>query len=474
MAQDNNEQTGTITASRSLAGGAVFTQGSIPRHIQKMATPMAWGILAMVASALVDAYFLAQLGTRYLAAITFTFPVITLLSNLTLGLGSGVSSILARTIGNGTSDDVHRLTISAMVLSVSLVVILSVIGFFTIDPLFRLLGAGPDTLPLVRDYMVIFYLTMVFTVVPMTGNFVLRAAGDARTAGFVMITGAVLAMILDPIFIFGLFGLPRMEMEGAALASAVARAATFCLTIYILTVRKRLLVLSLPGPKELVQSWAAILKIGAPLAGANMVAPVSIAIVTALLARYGNEIVAGFGIAARVEGLAMIPLMAMASGLGPIVGQNYGAALIDRVVTTIRTAAKFAIYYGLCCALVLGALHGVLPRIFDDNPDGVRTAGLYLLTVPIGFAAVGVAMSIGASYNGMGNPKPSVSFTMSRMVIVYLPLAFLGSYLFGPVGIFLAGAIANILVGTGGWIWVNRRRRSWEAYQQRDTEEVPS
>ena len=129
-------------------------------------------------------------------------------------------------------------------------------------------------------------------------------------------------------------------------------------------------------------------------------------------------------------------------------------------------------YYGLICALILASLHNVLPRVFDDNPEVIRSAGLYLLTVPFGFAAIGVAMSIGASYNGMGDPKPSVSFTMSRMVVIYLPLAFLGSHLLGPLGIFLAGTIANILVGTGGWIWVNRQRRAWEAYRQRGTQEA--
>lgn len=472
MAREKIAESRGNETPKNVGVSAIFTQGSIPRHIQKMATPMAWGILAMVAASLVDAYFLGQLGTRYLAAITFTFPVIALLSNLTLGLGSGVASVLARAIGEGRPDYVQRLTMSAMILSLSLVAVLSAIGLFTITPLFSALGAGPETLPLVRDYMVIFYLSMVFTVVPMTGNFVLRATGDARTAGFIMISSAVLAMILDPILIFGLFGLPRLEMEGAALASAVARAASFCITFYILAVRKNLLVLRIPKGHELLQSWSAILKVGAPLAGANMVGPISMFVVTALLAKYGTEVIAGFGIAMRIEGLATIPLMAMASGLSPIVGQNYAAGMIDRVVLAIRSASKFALYYGLICALILASLHNVLPRVFDDNPEVIRSAGLYLLTVPFGFAAIGVAMSIGASYNGMGDPKPSVSFTMSRMVVIYLPLAFLGSHLLGPLGIFLAGTIANILVGTGGWIWVNRQRRAWEAYRQRGTQEA--
>jgi putative MATE family efflux protein len=463
MAQIKDNEAKPEAQPKKASTSAVFTQGSIPRHIRLMATPMAWGILAMVAASLVDAFFLGQLGTRYLAAITFTFPVIALLSNLTLGLGSGVASVLARAIGQGRTDYAEHLTLSAMILSVALVAILSLIGLFTINPLFRALGAGPETLPLVRDYMFIFYLTMVFTVVPMTGNFVLRATGDARTAGFIMISSALLAMLLDPILIFGLFGLPRLEIQGAALASAIARAASLCITFYILAVRKNLLVLRVPRRHELLTSWAAILKVGAPLAGANMVAPISMFVITALLARYGTEVVAGFGIAMRIEGLATIPLMAMASGLSPIVGQNYAAALIDRVVLTIQSASKFALFYGLSCAVILGALHRVLPRFFDSNPEVIHSAGLYLLSVPLGFAAIGVSMSIGASYNGMGNPKPSVSFTISRMVVIYLPFAFLGSYLLGPLGIYMAGTLANILVGVGGWIWVNRQRRTWEA-----------
>lgn len=474
MADDSNPHSGSDSApaaniapspkpdSPSSQGHKpVFLTGEIPVHIRKMAVPMGWGILAMVAASLVDAYFLGRLGTLHLAAITFTFPVVTLLSNLTLGLGTGVSSILARSLGGSEPNIVRQQSICAILLSLILVGFLSFVGYLTIDPLFKALGAGPESLQLIRDYMVIFYASMVFLVVPMTGNFILRAAGDARTAGFLMIGSAILSMILDPILIFGMFGLPRLEIQGAAYAAAIARGAAFVFMIYVLWFRKRLVTFVLPPFKQILEIWWDILRVGGPLAGSNMVAPVILAVITGLLASFGEPVVAGFGVAARIEALALIPLMAMSSGIGPIVGQNFGAGQIARVFEVIRSAGKFSVYYGVAAGLFFLAFHRFLPRLFDSNPEVIESAAWYLLMTSFGFTAIGVSMAIGASYNGMGDPKPSVAIILGRTAVVFLPLAFLGAYLLGPLGVYMGGAIANVVVGALAWRWVQGRRDLW-------------
>jgi putative MATE family efflux protein len=441
--------------------GPVFLSGDIPRHLRRMSIPMGWGILAMIASALVDAYFLGRLGTVYLAAITFTFPVVSLLTSLTLGLGSGVSSILARSIGETDIAKVRQQALCAIALSVALVGIMSAIGYFTIDPLFTLLGAGPETLPLIRDFMVIYYLSMVFLVVSMTGNFIMRASGDARSAGAIMTTTAVLTIALDPILIFGLFGLPRLEMQGAALAGAIARMITFCATFYILVFRQKLVSLIFPPIASLLRIWREIFRIGGPLAAANMVGPVSMAVITALLASFGEATVAGFGVAARIEALALIPLFAVSSGMSPIVGQNYGAGQIERVFEAIKASGRFCLYYGIAAGLCLLAFHRILPGFFDSDPEVIQSAAWYLLMTPFGFTAIGISISIGAAYNGMGDPKPSVIMTIFRTFVLFLPFAFLGAHLIGPLGVYMAGAFANLAVGVGAWVWVMRRHRLW-------------
>ncbi|MEL7053459.1 MAG: MATE family efflux transporter, partial [Cyanobacteria bacterium J06588_5] len=136
-------------------------EGPIGKQLFKLTLPMVGGIFALVAFNLADTYFVGQLGTTQLAAMSFTFPVVMTLGSLALGLGVGASSIIARAIGQGDRSRVQRFTTNSLTLGLSMVALLSAIGLLTIDPLFRLLGAGPETLPFIREYMQIWYFGMV-------------------------------------------------------------------------------------------------------------------------------------------------------------------------------------------------------------------------------------------------------------------------------------------------------------------------
>lgn len=445
--------------SGGLSGVVLFTEGSIRAHIKRMAIPMLWGMLATVAAALADTYFLAQLGTAHLAAITFTFPVVMLFMSLTLGLASGFSSLLARALGEGDTDKVHRLTVSTMLLAGALVLFFSILGYFSIDPLFTALGAGPSTLPLIGDYMRIWYFAMIFVVFPMIGNFALRASGNPKSASFVMISAAAVNALLDPIFIFGFWFIPAMGIEGAALAGVFSRVASFIATFYILVYRTKLITFDLPSLPVILESWKSVLRIGGPLALTNMVTPFSAAIITFLLAQYGETTVAGFGVAARIEGLAVIPLIAVGSSLSPIAGQNFGAGKHDRIVEAIKQGSIFIVVYGLGCAAVLAIFHEAIPALFDPNPEVIYAAGLFLLAVPIGYIGMGIAMVVGATFTGMGNPRPSIVMSLARLSVAYVPIAIALGWLFGPAGIFAAASISNLLVAAGAIVFIAWRAR---------------
>lgn len=138
---------------------------------------------------------------------------------IAMALGTGTSSVVSRLFGSGNRDDVRRITGHAMLLAVACAIGVLIVGLLTIDPLFRLLGADETTLPMIHRYMRIYYWGGVFMVAPMIANSVLRALGDARRPAMIMTTSAVLNILIDPVLIFGLFGFPRMEIEGAALGA---------------------------------------------------------------------------------------------------------------------------------------------------------------------------------------------------------------------------------------------------------------
>ena len=188
--------------------------------------PMMLGMIAIVINNVAGAFFIARVSTDQLAAISFTFPVSFIIGSIAMSLGTGTSSVVSRLFGSGNREEVRRITGHAMLLAVACAVVVLIIGLLTIDPLFRLLGADENTLPMIHRYMKIYYWGGIFLVAPMIANSVLRASGDAKRPAMIMTTAAILNIIIDPVLIFGLFGFPRMEIEGAALGGVISNAIT--------------------------------------------------------------------------------------------------------------------------------------------------------------------------------------------------------------------------------------------------------
>ncbi len=201
------------------------------------------------------------------------------------------------------------------------------------------------------------------------------------------------------------------------------------------------------------QSWKSIFHVAIPAVGTNIIIPVSSAIITALLAVYGENAVAGMGVAGRIEPLMLIAFYALSAVIGPFVGQNLGMKQIDRVIEGVNKACAFSMLFGVCLAIVLWILAKPMVGLFSELPEVITVATDYLWIVPISYGCAGVVMVISATFNGMGKPLPATSISVLRVLILYLPLAYLGSYLYGIKGIFIAYATVNILCAAVGFIW---------------------
>jgi len=169
------------------SSSARLTSGPIGPTLVWLSAPMLVSILAMMGFNLIDAFFLGQLGTLPLAAITLTFPVVMVVGTFTLGLGVGAMAAISKGIGAGQKGQIRRYATDALTLAGLFVGMLTLIGLATVEPLFRLLGATDSMMPLVRQYMLIWYPGMIFYVVPMIGNNIIRATGDTATPSVVKI-----------------------------------------------------------------------------------------------------------------------------------------------------------------------------------------------------------------------------------------------------------------------------------------------
>jgi putative MATE family efflux protein len=433
---------------------ARLTQGSVGRHLVDMAVPVLFGIFTMIGQAFADMWFIGRVGDRELAALSFAFPILMIVTSVAIGLGAGTSSVVARAIGAHNHRRARRLATDSLILSFGITAIISVIGFFTINPLFTLLGAPADMIPLIAGYMTILYAGVPFVVVGMVGMSSMRATGDTRLPSMLMVIASVANVILDPILIFGVGPVPAMGLNGAAMASLLSRTAIFGGTLYLMRMRLDMLTFNKPDPGELRSSWADVLHVGIPAAGTNAIIPIATGVITAMLARYGPEAVAGFGVASRVESLTLVLFYALSAVIGPFVGQNIAAGRADRIFEALRLCTFFCIGTGLAIAVLLAISGEWLPTLFSDNPQVTEVSTLFLMIAPISYGAYGMVMIMNATFNGMGKPMPAVHISVSRMAVVYVPLAFVAERYLGIAGIFAAYAFANIVSGIVAYVWV--------------------
>lgn len=455
--------TGKINPAYANKGD--LTKGSISKHLIRLTAPMIWGIFAIISFQLVDTFYIAMLGTEKLAAITFTFPVTYFIFSMVMGLGIGMSSVISRQIGEGNMDRVRRIVTHGLILALSTGLFLGVAGFFLIDPLFRAMRADDSMLPLIDNYMTIWFLGNALIAIPLVGNAALRASGDSFSPAIIMTVAAGVNIALDPLLIFGLLGFPRLEIQGAAIATVFANGCAMLASLYMLHVRKKMICRDGLHLRHFKDSIKRLGHIALPVGIASTIQPLTTAIITALLAAYGAETVAAFGIVSRLEAFAFTVIMALASGMAPIIGQNWGAGKFGRVHETLRKAFGFALLWSLLVALLFILFAKPLGALFSktNDPDMIRTVCLYFWIVAITYAPGNLTSGWVSAFNAMGMPKRSFTMIVGKMLVFQIPLAFIGGHYFGVPGIFGAIAATNLVTGILFHVWNVRTCRAQEA-----------
>tara|TARA_R110002153_G_scaffold72875_2_gene190352 strand:- start:18582 stop:19943 length:1362 start_codon:yes stop_codon:yes gene_type:complete len=428
----------------------------IGKTLKSMTLPMLIGMVMMMSFGLVDTFFIGLLGTQELAAISFTFPVTFTLISLHIGLGIGTSAVIARFLGSNSHDQAKESGTGALMLAFVLAVILALVGLLTIDPIFILLGATDQLLVHIREYMVVWYAAGVFLAMPMVGNSILRASGDTKTPSYVMASGGLINVILDPILIFGWGPIPAMGMQGAALATLIAWALGLVYILYLLAYKRQLILPRLLNLKELQRTIGGILKIGLPAAGANMLTPIAGGILTAVVAGYGPGAVAAWGVGGRLESIASIVILALSMSLPPFISQNYGANNLLRVSKAYQLCVRFVVVWQLLVFAVIYMLSGVLARLFSTEPEVINLIQAYLMIVPLGYGVQGIVILTNSSFNAMHLPMSALLMSVLRLFVFFVPISYLGSYLFDLKGMFFAGIVANVLTAAVAYIWFSR------------------
>ncbi|MBL4940636.1 MAG: MATE family efflux transporter [Colwellia sp.] len=414
--------------------------------LKRMTIPMIYGMILLMTFNLVDTFFVSLLGTQPLAAISFTFPVTFTVISLMIGLGIGTSAVIAKFLGHNDHQSAKDSATAALYLAAIVVISLSFVGYLFTDELFTLLGAEASLLPLIHQYMDIWYIGSVCLIGPMIGNAILRASGDTKTPSIVMGSAGLINAILDPVFIFGFGPVPAMGLQGAAIATLISWFFGFIFVLIILTKQKNLIHTHLLPIKQLLASCRGILKIGLPAAGANMLTPIAAAIMTAIAAGYGESVVAAFGVGSRIESIACLVVLAMSMSLPPFISQNFGAGHMHRVKQAYKRSIKFVLLWQVFIYVVLIIAAPWIASAFATEQKVADIIVLFIWILPLGYGLQGVIILTNSSFNALHKPMIALVLSVVRLFICYVPLAYLGSYYYGLHGFFIGALIGNLIM----------------------------
>ncbi|TNF19796.1 MAG: MATE family efflux transporter, partial [Vibrionaceae bacterium] len=364
----------------------------IPNVLRQMTIPMIFGMVAILMFNLVDTFFISLLGTDALAAISYTFPVTFGVNCITMGIGVGLSTSIGRLLGQGDTSNAARFSTHGLLLAVTLVAIACTAGFFTIEPLFLLLGAKAELIPLIEQYMQVWYLTIPLLVIPMAGNSAIRATGDTKTPAKMMMLAGAINGCLDPLLIFGYGPFPELGIQGAAIASAFSWLGALIGSLYVLVKRDRLL--APPHFASLRHDWQQILKIGTPAALSTAMSPTSGALLMMMLSSHGTAAVAAYGAAQRIESILILVLMSLTSALTPFMAQNFGAQNPTRSFSGLFLSLRFSLIFQLLVFIMMVPLSIPLAALFSQEQAVRDLLWHYLLVVPFSYGFQGVVMML--------------------------------------------------------------------------------
>lgn len=428
-----------MTEDRNLNDGPVW------RALFATSAPMTLGILGVLSVGLADAFFLARAGEAALAAISFIFPVTTALISLSIGLSAGTNTVVSQAIGQGASDtERQRLAIHAMGLAALLSSVVAVLFYLTAGYIFSAMGASGEVLEAAESYVPYWCLGFPFMVTGMSLNAVFRAAGRAGVAATTMMGQSLLNIALNPVFIFGWALIPALGVEGAGISTSLARViaffALFSFALYVGVARFKCAPF-----RNMVSSFRIIGRVGAPAAVANAINPAGMAIITAAVAVIGDAAVAGFGAAGRVQSLLVVPMLALSSGIGPVVGQAWGAGDRDRARKALRLSFLWSILVGLSVALIATVMAEPIARLMTGGESGQDYAVTFLRVASWGFFAYGMVVVANAALNARDKALHAMSVSLMRIFMLTVPLVWLGLWIGGFTGILLGMVAGNVL-----------------------------
>nr|WP_303645975.1 MATE family efflux transporter [Halalkalirubrum salinum] len=444
-----------------------LTHGDLVRPMIALAWPMVVIQLLQVAYNVADTAFLGAVSEDAVGALSLAFPLIFFLISVGGGFTAAGAILVAQYTGaksGGSADEIAGQTLSFVTI---IAVGIAIVGFFATEPMLALLPADAETqariVPLAADYMRIFFLGMPFLFGFFIFVSIMRGYGDTRTPMRIMFVSVLVNVVLDAVLIFGLGPIPRLEIEGAAIATVSSRAIATALGLYILfrtdagpDIEVAYLVPDVSQIKEIVS-------LGVPSAIEQSSSSLAFIVLTAMVVTFSPEIVAAYGLGNRLISLVFLPAMGLSQAIDTVVGQNLGADRADRAKRASRLAMGMTALVMAVLTVILYAFPEPIVRVFlsADTPGASTTIGYavdYMQIAAFMFVFMGTLQIMLGTFRGAGNTKTAMAFSMVTLWVARVPLTYVFVFVLGwaETGIWYAVLLGDIVGFFAALVWYLR------------------
>ena len=431
---------------------------SVNKLLITMSLPMMISMLVQALYNIVDSIFVSKINEYALRAVSLAFPIQSLMIAVAVGTAVGLNAFLSKTLGEKDYEKANVIAENGVFIEFASFLVFAVIGLLVSRPFFL----SQTDIPEVAEYGTI-YLTIcccasfgIFT--QMAFERLLQSTGKTFYTMITQGVGAVTNLILDPIFIFGLFGLPEMGVAGAALATVLGQVVAGGLAIYINHKVNTELHLSFKGFRPDGHLILQIYKVGIPSIVMQAIGSVMTYGMNLILGAFGAAQTV-FGIYFKLQSFIFMPVFGLNNGMVPIIAYNYGAKKRERVIQTMKSSILYAVGIMLVGLVVMEIIPAQLIGLFNATDELIELGVPALRIICLSFCFAGFCIVVGSVFQSLGNGVYSMIISIARQLCVLLPVAYLLS-LSGNVNLiwwsFPIAEIASVTMSTFFLVKINR------------------
>ncbi|MGB3344403.1 MAG: MATE family efflux transporter [Aequorivita sp.] len=433
-----------------------YTEGKIITSLLNLALPIIFANILQSAYQLIDTFWLGRLGADAVAAVSLSFPLLFLVLSIGAGLTLAGTVMVARYKGAENQQMVNFSSSQSVFLILLTSIVLAVLSYFASGLLMKIIGAGPDIIEDSVKYFKVSSVGFVFLFLFFIFQSLMRGIGNVMLPVYIVLATVILNAGLDPLFIYGFGPIPGYGVAGAAVASVMTQAIAAAIGLIILFRGKHGIKISLKSMYFNTEYLKRTFNLGFPASIEQSTRALGMTMMMVIVTGFGSDIVAAYGIGARMLSFIVVPALGLGIATTSLVGQNIGALKIKRAEKVAILSSKVAFFGFTGLGAIMFLVAEPLTAFFiPEDLQVIQDGALFIKIMAFSFGFLGLQQVMNGTFNGAGFTKASMFISIMTLWLVRFPLAYILAHPMGigPVGIWWSFPISNVIAGIVAFIY---------------------